>query len=134
MEKLTNLDQLPSDGVTISCFPVKLGDASAPGRASSAYWTPECEKREVHHETRRLHNRLGQVVDGDTVRIDGMRIRLHGIDAPDGDRMYKANGNVLNTDGKGRLLAGFMVLASSETVVIVAARPRAEQGGGDGRQ
>lgn len=29
MEKLTNLDKLPSTGFTVSCFPVKLGGASA---------------------------------------------------------------------------------------------------------
>lgn len=29
MEKLTNLDQLPSHGFTISCFPIKIKDASA---------------------------------------------------------------------------------------------------------
>jgi len=41
----------------------------------------------LEHRERRVFEGVPRILDGDTLHVDGQRIRLHGIDAPEEDQL-----------------------------------------------
>lgn len=83
--------------------------------------TPEPTKAQPAPETRTLISGIATISDGDTIRFDGMRVRIWGIDAPEDDQMC------------GDVNAGAQSLAAIQSIIPDGSRVECVMVNYDGR-
>ena len=78
-------------------FQEKVGLLILGGVAIAAFFAIMFSKNETSStEPTNTQRQMVEVIDGDTIDVDGMRIRLHGIDAPERGQPCTKNGAQFN--------------------------------------